>query len=69
MSGVATARIAERSLAVRAVSSRSRRSAHRDSDRKSDEAPFEQEPEAEIWVQRRMSWIPPVEGAAQLDDT
>ena len=30
-----------------------------------DEAPFELKPEAEIWVERRESWIPPVEGAAQ----
>ena len=30
-----------------------------------DEAPFELKPEAEIWVQRRESWIPPVEGAEQ----
>ena len=27
-----------------------------------DEAPFELKPEAEIWVKRRESWIPPVEG-------
>jgi hypothetical protein len=30
-----------------------------------DEAPFELKPESEIWVKRRESWIPPVEGAAQ----
>ena len=30
-----------------------------------DEAPFELEPKDEIWVKRRESWIPPVEGAAQ----
>jgi len=30
-----------------------------------DEAPFELKPEDETWVQRRESWIPPVEGAAQ----
>ena len=30
-----------------------------------DEAPFELKPEAEVWVKRRESWIPPVEGAAQ----
>jgi len=30
-----------------------------------DEAPFELEPVDEIWVKRRESWIPPVEGAAQ----
>jgi hypothetical protein len=33
-----------------------------------DEAPFELKPEAEIWVKRRESWIPPVEGAAQHDE-
>jgi len=33
-----------------------------------DEAPFELKPEAEIWVKRRKSWIPPVEGAAQHDE-
>ena len=33
-----------------------------------DEAPFELKPEAEIWVKRRESWIPPVEGAAQRDE-
>ena len=27
-----------------------------------DEAPFELKPEDEIWVKRRESWIPPVEG-------
>jgi hypothetical protein len=32
-----------------------------------DEAPFELKPEVEIWVKRRESWIPPVEGAAQYD--
>ena len=30
-----------------------------------DEAPFELQPEDEIWVKRRESWIPPVDGAAQ----
>lgn len=30
-----------------------------------DEAPFGLEPEDEIWVKRRESWLPPVEGAAQ----
>jgi hypothetical protein len=30
-----------------------------------DEAPFELVPEHEIWVKRRESWIPPVEGAEQ----
>jgi hypothetical protein len=33
-----------------------------------DEAPFELIPEDEIWVKRRESWIPPVEGAAQHDE-
>jgi len=33
-----------------------------------DEAPFELKPEDEIWVKRRESWIPPVEGAAQHDE-
>src|SRR5437868_5218313 len=33
-----------------------------------DDAPFELKPEAEIWVKRRESWIPPVEGAAQHDE-
>ena len=30
-----------------------------------DDAPFELRPEAEIWVKRRESWLPPVEGASQ----
>ena len=34
-----------------------------------DEAPFELKPETEIWVKRRESWIPPVEGAAQHDES
>jgi hypothetical protein len=33
-----------------------------------DEAPFELRPQAEIWVTRRESWIPPVDGAAQYDE-
>ena len=33
-----------------------------------DDAPFELTPEDEIWVKRRESWIPPVEGAAQYDE-
>jgi len=33
-----------------------------------DEAPFELKPEAEGWVKRRESWIPPVEGATQHDE-
>jgi hypothetical protein len=34
-----------------------------------DEAPFELEPEDEIWVKRRESWIPAVDGAAQHDES
>jgi hypothetical protein len=34
-----------------------------------DEAPFELKPEREIWVKRRESWLPPVEGAAQYDES
>jgi hypothetical protein len=30
-----------------------------------DDAPFELKPDDEVWVKRRESWIPPVEGAAQ----
>jgi hypothetical protein len=33
-----------------------------------DEAPFELKPEDEIWVKRRESWIPSVEGAAQHEE-
>jgi hypothetical protein len=33
-----------------------------------DEAPFELKPKDEVWVKRRESWIPPVEGAAQHDE-
>jgi len=33
-----------------------------------DDAPFELRPEQEVWVKRRESWIPPVEGAAQHDE-
>ena len=33
-----------------------------------DEAPFELKPIDEVWVKRRESWIPPVEGAAQHDE-
>ena len=33
-----------------------------------DDAPFELKPDDEIWVKRRESWIPPVEGAAQHDE-
>ena len=33
-----------------------------------DDAPFDLKPEAEIWVKRRESWIPPVEGAEQHNE-
>ncbi len=33
-----------------------------------DDAPFELKPEHEVWVKRRESWIPPIEGAAQHDE-
>jgi hypothetical protein len=33
-----------------------------------DDAPFDLKPEAEIWVKRRETWIPPVEGAALHDE-
>jgi hypothetical protein len=33
-----------------------------------DEAPFELEPEAEIWVKRRESWIAALAGAEQHDE-
>lgn len=34
-----------------------------------DDAPFELQPEDEIWVKRRESWIPPVDGAAQGEES
>lgn len=34
-----------------------------------DAAPFELTPQTEIWVKRRESWIPPVDGAAQHDES
>jgi len=34
-----------------------------------DEAPSELKPETEIWVKRRESWIAPVDGAAQHDES
>ena len=34
-----------------------------------DEAPFELKPVDEIWVKRRERWVPPVEGAAQHDES
>lgn len=34
-----------------------------------DEAPFELKPDDETWVKRRESWIPPVEGARQHDES
>jgi hypothetical protein len=33
-----------------------------------DDAPFELKPEAEIWIKRRESWLPPVDGAAQHNE-
>ena len=33
-----------------------------------DDAPFELQPEAEIWVKCRESWIVPVDGASQHDE-
>ena len=33
-----------------------------------DDAPFELKPEDEIWVRRRESWLPPVDGATQHDE-
>ena len=34
-----------------------------------DDAPFELKPDDEIWVKRRESWLPPVDGAAQYDES
>jgi len=34
-----------------------------------DDAPFELTPEDETWVKRRESWVPPVQGAAQYDES
>jgi hypothetical protein len=34
-----------------------------------DDAPFELSPQSEIWVRRRESWLPPVEGATQHDES
>jgi hypothetical protein len=34
-----------------------------------DAAPFELRPLSETWVKRRESWIPPVEGATQHDES
>lgn len=34
-----------------------------------DDAPFELKPEHEIWVKRRESWLSPVEGAEQHDES
>jgi len=33
-----------------------------------DDAPFELTPRTEIWVKRRESWFPPVDGATQHDE-
>jgi hypothetical protein len=30
-----------------------------------DDAPFELQPEAEVWIKRREPWMPPVDGASQ----
>src|SRR5579884_1004459 len=34
-----------------------------------DEAPFELKPDDEIWVKRRESWLAPVDGAAQYEES
>ena len=34
-----------------------------------DEAPFELEPEAELWIKRREPWLHAVEGAAQHEES
>jgi len=34
-----------------------------------DDAPFDLKPEREIWVKRRESWIPPVAGAEQNEES
>ena len=34
-----------------------------------DDAPFDLTPQTEIWVKRRESWIPPVDGAAQYEES
>jgi len=34
-----------------------------------DDAPFDLKPAAEIWVRRREAWIPPIEGAAQYEES
>lgn len=34
-----------------------------------DDAPFELKPQDEIYVERRESWLPPVDGAAQSDES
>ena len=34
-----------------------------------DEAPFGLTPDDEIWVKRRESWLPPLDGAAQYDES
>ena len=33
-----------------------------------DDAPFELEPDDEVWVRRREPWLAPVDGAAQHDE-
>jgi len=34
-----------------------------------DDAPFDLTPQTEIWVKRRESWIPPVDGAVQHEES
>src|SRR6188472_3832683 len=34
-----------------------------------DDAPFDLAPQTEIWVKRRESWIPAVDGAAQYEES
>jgi hypothetical protein len=34
-----------------------------------DDAPFDLQPESEIWVKRRERWLPPLEGATQHDES
>ena len=34
-----------------------------------DDAPFDLAPQTEIWVKRRESWIPPVDGAVQHEES
>src|SRR5262245_55145748 len=34
-----------------------------------DDAPFGLKPETEVWIKRREPWVPPVDGAAQYDES